>query len=59
MNLESFQRTEISMQPLGPTNYTGSYACSKNTIAAVIDAWYHKQKEVVIPKFEVRLGFSF
>ena len=47
------------MQPFGLTNYTASYASSKNTIAAVIDAWYHKQKEVVIPKFEVRLGFSF
>jgi hypothetical protein len=42
---EPFQRTDISTQPLGPTNYTGSYTSSKNAIAAVIGAWCHKQEE--------------
>jgi hypothetical protein len=45
LSLEPFQRTDISTQPLGPTNYTGSYTSSKNTIAVVIDAWFHKQQE--------------
>jgi hypothetical protein len=35
---EPFQRTDISMKPLGPTNYTGSYTSSKNMIV-VIGAW--------------------
>jgi hypothetical protein len=45
MTSEPFQRTDLSMQqPLGPTNYTGSYTSSKNTIV-VIGAWCHRQQK--------------
>ena len=45
--------------PLGPTNYTGSYTSSKNMIV-VIGAWCHKQqKRMVVLSMPITLARTF